>query len=571
MSKGLKLTLLTVAVALMGMYAMAEAPVVDQIPTVIIGGGTAGSTPPDVFVYPEALDLSTYVTDDGGDAGIVWSYDVVGTAKYSFNGVDPLGGADPITPGALEINTQVLQGEYDTDTDADTVTIRNIRLSPFSGTGETPDAPGALFDSQVVTLWASDGATATQGEVMIWTDNGGPDRLSTEVPTGEKILDLDLTNNAPGWGTNTLKDTAGTLTMSAGANGICVEVSAPGVNIGWYSSGYGFADLVDNAVYQVQMEVTGSQTTAGLGPLWDVIIDNLSDDGFTSGGNVYFYDALFLDNEGGANAASLGRTAFEVWFTPPSVNLASWRDLSTGAFSTANEPHNDMRFQFRVLDGDAASGYGGELDLGQICLGGVVVYRYDIGDVVAGAAVYNDAITDANVYQHALLGQTAFSFDAGGLTVGPSGSDWGTDISYVEPGDGVFTDPTDDYPIPWNTADQLYMLEVNMKAADAASAASPPDVIQIGVDVGTNELIQLNGITAGGRGLNKIGTPQETSGTFVAFFYSHTPSLTTAADYKRFRPRIQILNSTDLSFEGQTTTTGDIVVESWSIKPVSFN
>ena len=77
MSKGLKLTLLTVAIALMGMYAMAIAPTVDEIPTVIIGGGTAGSTPPDVFVYPDALDLSTYVDDpDGTDAGIVWSYDV---------------------------------------------------------------------------------------------------------------------------------------------------------------------------------------------------------------------------------------------------------------------------------------------------------------------------------------------------------------------------------------------------------------------------------------------------------------------------------------------------------------
>lgn len=571
MSKGLKLTLLTVAVALMGMYAMAEAPVVLEIPTVIIGGGTAASTPPDVFVYPEALDLSDYVTDDGGVAGIVWSYDVVGTAKYSFNGVDPLDGADPITPGALEINTQVLQSEFDNDTDADTVTIRNIRLSPFSGTGEAPDAPGALFDSQVVALWASDGATATQGEVMIWTDNEGADRLSIEAPTGVLILDIDLSNNTPGWTPSTL---GSTVTMSADANGICVEVPAPGANIGWYSSGYGFADLVDNAVYQIQMEVTGSQTTAGLGPLWDVIIDNLSDDGFTYGGNVYFYDALFLDNEGGANAAaagSIGRSDFEVWFTPPSVSLASWRDLSDGAFSTANDPHNDMRFQFRVLDGDETSGYGGELDLGQICLGGVVGYRYDLGDVVAGASVYNDAITDANVYQHDLAGNTAFTFGAGGLTIGPSATDWGSDISYVEPGNGDFADVTDDYPIPWDTADQLYMLEVNMKAADAASAASPPDVVQIGLDVGTNELIQLNGITAGARGLNKIGTPQVDSGTFVAFFYSHTPSLTTAADYKRFRPRIQILNSTALNFESQMTAEGDIVIESWSVMPVSFN
>jgi hypothetical protein len=577
MSKGLKVTLLTVAVALMGMYAMAEAPVVSEIPPVIVGGGTAGSTPPTVFVYPDALDLSEYVSDDGGDAGIVWSYDVVGTALYNINGVAPLGGADPIAPGSLSINDQVLQSEYDNDSDADTVTIRNVNLSPFGGATTDPGtAAGELIDSQVVTLWASDGATATQGEVMVYSDNGGADRLSTGPVTGDVILEEDYKTGTD-YGSSSLSVPTGGVTMSqSSVNGICVEVGADGVYIGTWSSDYDYMELEDNSIYQFLLSVNSNQTTAGLVPLWDIIIDNIGDDGM-SGSNTYYYDALFLDNEGGANAAkaptaTFGRNDFECWFMPISIQTAAWTDGSTGAFTTGNDEDNDVRFQFRVLDGDASSGYGGELDLGQICLETLQVTRYSLNDMQMGTELFSESnLTAANTDASDLASRTSFTFDSGNLTFGPAdGSEWALDIASVVPGDGDFTDRSDDYPVDWVDG-QLLLLEVDLSAPSSGNAASPPDVIQIGFDTPTNELIVLNTITAGGKGLNLLGTPQAGGPeTFLALYYTHSETLSTASGVDRVRPRVQVICSDDLNFEGQADNAGDITMHGWTVTEVTF-
>jgi hypothetical protein len=75
MSKGLKVSLVTVAIALMGMSAMATAPVISDIPDPIVGGGET-VTPSNTFVYPDAINLNFYVQDDGGIENVVWSYEV---------------------------------------------------------------------------------------------------------------------------------------------------------------------------------------------------------------------------------------------------------------------------------------------------------------------------------------------------------------------------------------------------------------------------------------------------------------------------------------------------------------
>jgi hypothetical protein len=573
----------------MGMFhAMAEAPVVDEIPTVIVGGGASTSTPPNVFVYPDALDLSSYVTDDGGDANIVWSYDIVGTQLYSFNGVAPLDGADAVNPGALAINTQVLQSEVNTDSDADTVTIRNIRLSPFTGTGDTPDAPGALFDSQVVTMYASDGATVTAGEVIVWTENQGPDRLSLGDVTGVVEINLSFVNNNQGWGQSTLAiGTGAGVTMSTTANGICVEVAQNGVNIGTWSSGYPLLDLTANSIYALRMTVNSNQTQPFLGPLWDIIVDNFSDNA-TNGSNGFFQDNLYLDNENGANAAAapsatFGRNDFEMWFTPASVLTPQWNDGSTGAFTTVNDPENDLRVQFRILDGDATSGYGGELDVGQVCLEEMIITRYpylamsDLGSVfsestlsAANTSAFNILPGDGTTF-----GNTTFDFTGGNLSVGPpSGQDWLTQLISIAPGDGNFSSNADDFPITWE-ADTLYLLELEVSAADANDESSPADAVELGFDTPTNELIALNAWTRGGKNLNKVATPKQTSTvggtqTYVCLFNSHSVTLSSQSTFARIRPRIQILNSTALSFEGETDNLGGMVVHSWTVKKVSI-
>jgi len=583
MSKGLKVTLLTVAVALMGMFhAMAEAPVMKDIPTVIIGGGASTSTPPDVFVYPDALDLSTYATDDGGVANLVWSYDIVGTQLYSFNGVDPIGAGDTVNPGANAINTQVLQSEVDSDSDPDTVTIRNIRLSPFSGTGATPDPPGALFDSQVVTMYVSDGDTVTMGEVMVWTDNQGPDRLS--LGEKERLMNLDFSNNNNGWNPITVVFT-GTGSITTTATGVCVEVSQDGVNIGEWSSGYPLFQLAANSVYALRMNVNSSQTTPFLGPLWDVIVDNYSDDA-TAGANAFFQDDLFLDNENGANAAkapsgSFGRNDFEMWYTPAAVLTPQWNDATNGAFTAATDADNDVRVQFRILDGDATSGYGGELDLGQTCLEGLIVDRYEYAAMNVGDTVFSESnLTAANTSAFDILpatsgvfGASTFDFTGGNLDVRPA-SDWLTQLISIAPGDGDFSNNSDDFPIAWE-GEQLYLLELELSAANAGDENSPADAVEFGFDVPTNELIALNAWTRGGDPLNKVATPKQESTvggtqTYVCLFYSHSVTASNEASFAKIRPRIQILNSTALSFVGETDNTGGMVIHSWTVKKVSF-
>jgi hypothetical protein len=585
MSKGLKVTLLTVAVALMGMFhAMAEAPVMSEIPTVIIGGGASTSTPPDVFVYPDALDLSSYVSDDGGDANLVWSYDIVGTQLYSFNGVDPIGANDTVNPGSFAMNTQVLQSEVDPDSDADTVTLRNIRLSPFGGGGEAPDAPGALFDSQVVTMYVSDGDTVTMGEVMVWTENQGPDRLSIE---GDVVLNLSFVNDNHNWGQSTLAVGAGAgVTMSTTANGICVEVAEDGVNIGTWSSGYGVIDLSANSVYALRMTVNSNQDTPFLGPLWDVIVDNFSDDA-TAGANAFFQDNLYLDNENGANAAaapsaSFGRNDFEMWYTPASVITPQWNDSSTGAFTSGTDADNDLRIQFRILDGDVNSGYGGELDLGQVCLEELIVTRYPYATMTEGATVFSESslsaanTSGANVLpaDGSVFGDTSFDYTGGNLSVGPAGADWLTQLINIAPGDGDFSSNADDFPITWEQ-DQLYLLELEVSAADADDESSPADAVELGFDTPTNELIALNAWTRGGDPLNKVATPKQTSTvggtqTYVCLFNSHSVTDSSESTFAKIRPRIQIICSTDLSFVGETDNTGGMVIHSWTVKKVSF-
>jgi len=159
MSKGLKLTLVTVAVALMGMSAMAEAPVISDIPSPIVGGGPTIS-PSDTFVYPDAINLNKYVTDDGGLENVVWSYTVEGTAIYNINGTEPidLGTDDPIDPAATDKDLGTIRNsEKNPDAKVQTITVRNVNLSPYGGPDTDPGDTGILdSETQVVTLFASD-------------------------------------------------------------------------------------------------------------------------------------------------------------------------------------------------------------------------------------------------------------------------------------------------------------------------------------------------------------------------------------------------------------------------------
>ena len=128
MKKGLTMTLLTVAIAMMGYQALALAPVITDIPSPIVGN--AGDvTAPNTFVYPDAINLDAYVSDDSSaTTKILWSYEESGT-KYILNGIDPINSSDAAgieyNPGAKNIAANLGTGERNEDANIRTVTIRN--------------------------------------------------------------------------------------------------------------------------------------------------------------------------------------------------------------------------------------------------------------------------------------------------------------------------------------------------------------------------------------------------------------------------------------------------------------
>ena len=555
------------------------APIIADIPPATVGN-EASTQHPNRFIYPDAIRLRNYAIDDGGVDRLVWSFEIAGEPIYSINGVGAINMAldDPTTPGAKAINTQVLRGEQNPDGDPGTITIRNLRLTPFVGTGETrPTAPGIIDeDTQVVTLYASDGTSYSQKEMMIYTDNDGDDRFLCDH--GDYY---DFTNDAQGF---VSEEIAGNVSTTVTSNGICIEVNSD-VAFGRWISPYGIIDVADHSVYRIRATMNSNQDKSYALPFWDIIIDNFDDLGQTfDGANAYVTDSLFLSNEGGASAPGdgFGIADFEMWFAPLPVNCQSWRDSLTGAHSPANDPRNDAQIIFRILN-VTTSGYGGPLAFGQVCMQTMSIDRFDLNEIIEGETVMDLAINNTNYRGHDVLGSTTFDFDTPGqITIGPTDGNFELEISLLEPGDGDHIGvggtgaADDDFPIVWES-DQLYMIEMQVSAPTAADEVNPPDVIQIGMDPPSWEVFMLNSVTRGDGSMHNIGMPKFGSPqTYTAFYYSHQASLSSLDDFRRLRPRVQVINTDNFSFgdatyKPRTQNTGELTIHGLTIKKVSVD
>ena len=587
MRKGLNVTLMTVAVALIGMRAMAMAPTISEIPSPIvsdnIGGTQANQVDTNDFVYPDALLLATYVTDPDGPNPIVWSQAQAAPEIYTFNGVAglDLGSEDPLAPGAKSINDQVLGGEENPDSDAGTVTIRNENLSPLAqgplGTYPAPTGgPGLLgSETKVVTLFASDGATYSQTDVVVYTEDDGRDRLSTGEAWQDVLVETFATHD---WRFVQGLVDFGTVTSSEPGATLCMEVTANGLNDGEWFSSYPWFDLVDNSVYRLRFNMTTTAGAAGQTPLVAFIIDNSDADDPFGGANAYNQEHFFLDNLSGANSplgSSWGLAQHQYWFTPPQVSTAQWRSTTTGAFDPANDSIIDTRGRFRVFDLDGF-GWNAVNDAGLVCIDNIDVDRASLGDMQVLATPYDvtditDSLSGGTHLASGLVGTTV-NFAGGDVTLSPSGASWTAEVAEVVPGDNV-NDPgvggadiIDNYPLVW-VADQMLMIEVDVSAPDAAAAGSPPDLIRFGFDGPTNELIELGVVTGS---LNAAGMPKTTSATYRSFMYTHAVTLSTVSEHNRLRPRMDLICNDALNFSGQTSNEGGITVESMTVKRVGF-
>jgi len=539
MKKGLTITLLTVALAMIGFQAMAMAPVIGDIKSPIVGNGDV--TAPNTFVYVDAIDLTSFVSDDTSpSASVIWSYEESGS-KYILNGVDPINATDAagieITPGAKAIGSQVLGGELDMDTNPATITIRNADLSPLGGATTTPAETGIVAaQTGMITLYASDGSTFSQKDLVIYTDNGGLDRISYgDVLPPETVYHPNFGDGSHAGFAFSLQ--FGTVTMSSVGSTLCMETPDLGDNWGIWVGPASALALTKNSVYNITLQMTSSNTAPGNTPFWDVAVDNNNNTGTLA--NLYGADAYFLDNENGANSAVAAGKTFHMIWTPLAVATDQFN--GTGAFaaaetifSTANAAQKDARFIFRVMDlwQNGASGFKANIQHGTVCIGDLLVTRTPLGDVkTVGASLYDQSTFaystgsgNGNIAVSDLTpGASTMTIEGGAIKIVPTTSGRGTAYQSFYPGDidNNFGSPgtqADNYPVPYEL-NTIYRIQYEIAAVDANSAANPPDAMWIQADSPTNEVIYSSFVTSSiaGTAMPKTGTPQ----VYTAFYHSN--------------------------------------------------
>jgi len=563
MSKGFMVALSTVAIALIAFHAMAMAPVITDIPSPIVGD-EASVTDPNLFVYPDALDLDAYVADDAtADGEIQWSaYDSAG--RYVFNGIPSINPSteDPTLPGAKRIDNQVASGESDLDTDSRTVTVRDQIYSPL-GLSNTDPGTAGIVASSVVTFFASDGSSYSSQDIIVYTDNDGTDRMSPDEG-GERVYYKDWTASSAGATGQVVQGTATASYVSG--TGLCLEVPLTGSNaVQWYT-GYDI-ECVDGSVWLLRMAMSSNVSTVGTTPLWATVFENQA---IAFGG-----ESMFLDNTGGANAVGASKN-FYYWLTPIAVLAPQY----SGNFVVAFDGMTDMRLIYKMLDVDSG-GYGAELDAGRVCMSETEAKRFDITKMSETALVENiTTLTDAGAgptpagnYQIDVAGDTSsVSFAGGNLTVAPTDGNWESVKVVVRPGDkianpGTMENALDNWPLTWE-GNTTYLIQYEMSAPSTAAQSNPPDVVRVGVDQPTFELIMLNYSTPN---LNWSNTPHTgTAQKFSALWYSHAASTSSTANHNRFRPMVEFATATAMTPMGYPTNPNGLTVHSQRVAKVTF-
>lgn len=629
MRKGLRLTLSTVAIALLGLRAMAVAPTISDLPDVIVGDAENTSAD-NIFVSADILNLDDYVEDElSSDSSIIWYYEVSdqGTTAgtYLINGKQPFdfGTDDPVNPPAAKqiqaSDTDPYTGgigqdgnAFTKDSDPFTITIRDNQFSPINGTAPFPDPAGGpgLVHSAVVTLFASDGSTVSElGEQMlVFTIDDAYDGFSVEEtppgPDAELVYQRDFTQDTSGW---QYLPIAGTATQST-AQGLCITVPGPGYNDGRWVSTYGDIQLVANSVWDARIKIATDVTAQGATPLWQFGYDNsnATTGANTAGQDEYYGEIFFIDQEGGANSplVNIGHEDFRVFMAPISFQVPWFQDGTTGFFSADWQAKNDMRMYFRIIDDAVSGGWLAQNDAGMLCMETLTVYRHDFADAQMGTAL----IDDTNIVNGATNPATGWQLDEtasppalddldavfanGNATLQPTGGTLGTTISVFGPGDstvpkGEFSlldagsQADDNYPLTWES-DKVYYIEFMLSAVNEHQ---PPASIRVGAEVYTDEVVNDHAIIPNtpdnsipveqypqrGRGLSMPREGQ--AAPYAAMWYSHQQSMTGIPGGAVWRPRLDVINAPNvLAPFGRTTEaqyTGQIVIESIKVTEIT--
>jgi len=272
----------------------------------------------------------------------------------------------------------------------------------------------------------------------------------------------------------------------------------------------------------------------------------------------------------------------DIWWCPPAITTASWNDPSTGMFTTAMEPLNDVRMNFRVLDVNTAP-INGQNDAGSLCLNQITIDRIAIDDLVASSAPYDVSnITASTHVIGSIFGTTStaggsastlYTFSGGDLTIVPNTTGsmltgaWAVEVVNIDVGDAIVDLGTpstlpDNWPIQWND-DELLMGTYGITAPNAQSQTTPPDAIMLQWDAPTNELLAGSGTvsTDNTAGMPKFGVSDE----LVSFLYTHTSTASSILNGDRLRLRMVLLCSGSVNSGGSTTNLGGVTITSQQI------
>jgi len=577
MKKGLNVTLMTVAIAVMAFQAMALAPVISDIRSPIVGGvpGATSATP---YVFTDAFNIVEKATDDSTTSvNIRWSYYYAGPEIYRINNVDRVALTDAAinNPGAARINGATTD-PGDVDANPATITIRNVKYAPVVGSPVAPTGSG-IIDVTLVTLFASDGSTYTlqeNGEVYFYTDTGGQSRLSGSVvpwtPEGIGHQTAFPTQGTSVW---TWSPPSGTVTSSTQAGtAVCIETAALGVNVASWISSWGTISVAKNTVYRIRARIQGTQTSAETTQFFDFVLGNF--DGSTQGLNLFGADFMFFDNTGGANAPlykpSTNGTTYEMYWAPSCVNNANYN--ASTVWNTSNAENRKMLLAFRVLDINNFTALTADNDFGRLCLNDFTVdalptSKMSLQQVWASPTT----LTASNFHAASIFGAVTYETDKIRMSQQNVGGNNSATLDFggAFPGDGTIdygnmSSLSDNYPVPWE-ANTLYQIGYSYSAVDSGSAAAPFDALWVGMDCPSNEMIVISYVTSqeGLAAMPKTGTPQE----YVAFIYGHTVTTSGVPEFAFFRPRSEWANSPSII---ESANSGSMYLHSARVSKVTF-
>jgi len=608
MKRGFTQTLMMAAIVVMAAQALAMAPIVSDIPSPVVGDQET-ITPANTFVYPDAIDLSKYVTDTVTTVStdIKWYYRVetAGEHFYSINNAPEVDDTDNLNDPNTIAAAKIIAGPGKTSsdpagTDASKITIRNKHLTPIAGPNIAPDGD----QTQIVTLYASDGETVTAQPVAFYTAAGELDHLS---PSGIKDIDRAFTGATTGV-TNgyTYLTGVGTLGHSISTLGICMTINTTDVDhSGSWNSPFSEIKLVKNAAYRVRMTINGTQTAENETPLWDVILTNLWIDpsiqpitaAAIHGKQAYGADFWMYDGIGGENAyvqfvAGGGNAIYDFWWTPAPVLTARWNDTSStqgGLFaSNAGVDDGDAQISFRIINSRASRGSDADIhadrSVGTLCLKALTVERFDMGNLTTDATpVWNctswtqaSGTTPGGGWNVGQSNVTATSASDGITVKATSGSDASANCyAALAPGDNVrdLATPsvnTDNFPCPMDPK-TLYKVTYSLAAPTQTDMDHPVDVFWLTNEMMSQEEIQESYVSsmAWHHGMPATGAAQQ----FYAFFYSNYGTNRSGGNlptfWSSFHPKFAITNNSSFVGPGAETKVGGIKLSGVLVEKVT--